>query len=259
MAKLMAMQRTSRFIFLCAWLCGWCGALAWSGGVYAEITVEPQPACEFNPLEGPEMVLIESGVFSMGSPADEENRASDEGPVHQVAVQAFSLSRCEVTVQEFETFVSETGYITDAEQFDLEGQVKGCFGFAETNAENWRNPGFSQTSQSAVVCVSFRDTQAYSLWLSLRTGQSYRLPSEAEWEYAARGTKATAYPWGKEASHEYANYSGVGARDQWQYTSPVGSFSANDFGLYDMHGNAWEWAEDCWQGDYNGAPVDGSP
>ena len=121
-----------------------------------------------------------------------------------------------------------------------------------------------------VINVSWDQAKAYVAWLSRMTGKPYRLLTEAEWEYAARGvTSADAphppYPWGDQASHEYANYGTdqccngrVEGRDQWFYTAPVGQFPPNAFGLHDMHGNVWEWVEDPWHDDYRGAPIDGS-
>jgi serine/threonine-protein kinase PpkA len=113
--------------------------------------------------------------------------------------------------------------------------------------------------------VSWGDAQAYAAWLSRRTGKPYRLPSEAEWEYAARAGSTTARPWGPELTRDRANYgaeaccapAAVGA-DKWRFTSPVGAFPANRFGLYDMIGNVWQWVEDCGHDRYDGAPADGS-
>jgi formylglycine-generating enzyme required for sulfatase activity len=125
---------------------------------------------------------------------------------------------------------------------------------------DWRHPGFSQTNRDPVVCVSWEDARAYVRWLNTKTaGQAegpYRLPSGAEWLYAARGgiRNAVAYYWGHLPSHEYANYGldfcapcgqAKQGRDQWDYTSPVGSFEPNSFGLFDMTGNVWQWTDDC--------------
>jgi len=202
--------------------------------------LEAKP-CVPLPGKAPEMVVIASGRFFMGSVEGDGQR--DERPQHGVAVvKPFAMSRCEVTVAEFRAFVLETQYQTDNEK-------KSC---------DWRSSGFKQAENHPVVCVSWRDARAYAYWLSLKTGQKYRLPTEAEWEYAARAGTETAYWWGDEASHEYANYRGVEGRDQWDRTAPVGSFPRNAFGLSDMLGNAWEWTADCWHGGYSDAPYDGS-
>jgi formylglycine-generating enzyme required for sulfatase activity len=130
----------------------------------------------------------------------------------------------------------------------------------------WNNLGFAQDDRHPVVCVSWEDAQDYVRWLSQRTGRTYRLPSEAEWEYAARAGTTTSYPWGPIASHDQANYgaerccSGLAAgRDQWVNTSPVGSFPPNAFGLYDMNGNVLQWVQDCLTMSYAKLPTDGSP
>ena len=108
-----------------------------------------------------------------------------------------------------------------------------------------------------MINVSWEDAQSYVTWLSRETGESYRLPSESEWEYAARAGTATKYSWGNEIGVNRANCDGCGSRWDNQRTAPVGSFAPNGFGLYDMHGNVWEWVEDCWNGSYAGAPSDG--
>jgi formylglycine-generating enzyme required for sulfatase activity len=132
---------------------------------------------------------------------------------------------------------------------------------------SWRSLGFSQTGRDPVVCVTWQDAHDYLRWLSKRTGHHYRLPSEAEWEYAARGGTRTSYYWGRKADHEHANYGpdhGYGkgvakGRDRWIFTSPGGAFPPNPFGLYDMSGNVLQMVEDCFHPDYSGAPTDGSP
>jgi len=223
----------------------------------ASTVLEAKP-CESLPGKAPEMVVIAAGRFFMGSAEGDGQR--DERPQHGVAVvQPFAMSRCEVTVAEFRAFVLETAYKTDAEL------GKGCNvlneakdGFEQKRESDWTNPGFKQAENHPVVCVSWRDARAYVYWLSLKTGEKYRLPTEAEWEYAARAGTETVYWWGDEASHEYANYRGVGGRDQWDRTAPVGRFPRNAFGLSDMLGNVWEWTADCWHGGYTDAPYDGS-
>ncbi len=135
----------------------------------------------------------------------------------------------------------------------------------------WRDPGFSQSELEPVVCVNWADAQAYVAWLSETTGARYRLPSEAEWEYAARAGTQTARYWGDGAAggctyanaadstlkEEHRGWAVAACRDGEVNTSLVGSYRANAFGLHDMLGNVWEWVEDCWHDDYTGAPSDG--
>jgi formylglycine-generating enzyme required for sulfatase activity len=129
---------------------------------------------------------------------------------------------------------------------------------------SWIDLGFPQDDSHPVVCVTWNDAQDYVRWLSLRTQHRYRLLTEAEWEYASRAGTTTAYPWGSNGSHENANYGAENwggltlGRDRWFYTSPVGSFPPNGFGLYDMHGNVLQWVEDCFANDYSNLPSDGS-
>ena len=215
----------------------------------------------------PEMVVIPAGEFGMGSPASEAGRYDDEGPLRRVVVGAFALGRREVTWSEYAAFVTATG----------RGSGDGCFepidGELLMNPEmSWREPGFAQHEGHPVVCVTWEDAQAYAAWLSGKTGKSYRLPSESEWEYAARaGTTAARY-WGSgaDAQCEYANGADAAAKsrfNEWTVagcddgaiqTALAGSYEANDFGLFDMLGNVAEWVEDCWHDDYSGAPSDGT-
>jgi formylglycine-generating enzyme required for sulfatase activity len=137
---------------------------------------------------------------------------------------------------------------------------------------NWNNAGYPQTGTHPVVCVSWRDAREYAAWLSHKTGQHYRLPSDSEWEYAARAGLATARPWGtnaegacaaanvadQTAAQQYPGWKIHPCSDGYVYSSPVGSFQPNDLGLYDMLGNVFEWVQDCWNPDYSGAPTDGS-
>mgnify|MGYP001225663301 CR=1 FL=1 len=228
--------------------------------------------------ECPEMVAIPAGSFEMGSPASEEGRFDDEGPVHGVRIgQAFALGKTEVTVADFRAFVRSTAYRSDAEK--NAGEKPGCYAWDTSDGKwdwrsgrYWDDPGFSQSDKHPVVCVSWNDARAYVAWLKQKTGQEYRLPSEAEWEYAARGGTRTARYWGDNPNDacRYANVADKTAgpnghkwttkhdcSDGYFFTAPVGSFEANKFKLHDMIGNAWEWVEDCWHNSYTGAPSDG--
>ena len=218
--------------------------------------------------ECPEMVVLPAGSYRMGSPSYEQGRGDDEGPVHEVTIGApFALGMHEVTVADFGRFVDETGYSAGSKCWTYEaGKTE------ERTGRGWRNPGFEQSSGHPAACVSWNDAQAYAAWLSRRTGEAYRLPTESEWEYAARAGTATSRYWGGSESGQcrHANgadaslksrYSGVtvaSCRDGHAHTAPAGSFAANDWGLHDMLGNVWEWTEDCWNGSYAGAPSDGS-
>jgi len=218
----------------------------------------------------PEMVVAPAGSFAMGSPPSEEGRDADEGPVRTVTIDLpFAVGVHVVRPGEYARFVSATGH----------GSGDGCWvvvpseGGQHTWKENawrklpdggWRSPGFEQTDDHPVVCVSRDDARAYARWLSEETGQAYRLPSEAEWEYAARAGTRTPFHTGPTISTDQANFidgTGPEGRARWQAretTVPVGAFPANGFGLHDGHGNVWEWTEDCWNWGYRGAPTDGS-
>ncbi|MBB5060480.1 formylglycine-generating enzyme required for sulfatase activity [Granulicella aggregans] len=210
--------------------------------------------------ECPELVVIPAGTFQIGSPANEPGRFDEEGPQREVKIKKFAAAKYIVTRLEWTTFVRSTEQNTD----------KGCdYSMLpkehEANA-SWMNLGFEQDDTHPVVCVSWSDAHDYVLWLGQKTGHKYRLLTESEWEYAARGGTTTPYPWGQTASHENANYGGddhagygvAAGRDKWVGTSPVGSFPPNQFGLYDMHGNVMQWVEDCFSKDYLGLPTDGS-
>ena len=180
--------------------------------------------------EGLAMVVLPTGSFRMGSPAGEAGRWGDEGPVHTVTIsRPIAMGRYPVTFEDYDLYVSAMG----AERPDDEGWGRG------------RRP---------VINVSWRDAKAYAAWLSEPTGKRYRLPSESEWEYAARAGTETAYSWGDEIGVNRANCRGSGSEWSGRQTSPVGSFEPNAFGLYDMHGNVREWVEDCWHDNYEGAP-----
>ncbi|MEW8693596.1 MAG: SUMF1/EgtB/PvdO family nonheme iron enzyme [Candidatus Thiodiazotropha endolucinida] len=191
--------------------------------------------------KGPEMVEIPAGSFMMGSTESEPGWYSDEAPQHKVQIHPFALGKTEVTFDDYDRFVDATG----RQRPDDQGWGRGL---------------------RPVINVSWHDAVAYTEWLSRETGNHYRLPSEAEWEYAARAGTITAYPWGDQASHDHANYGkdecceglAEGA-DKWINTAPVGQFTPNNWQLYDMSGNVWEWVQDCYVGSYEGAPRDGTP
>ncbi len=207
-----------------------------------------------------EMVVIPAGSFMMGSNVGQDN----EKPIHRVTLKAFALGKYAVTKGQFAVFVQATAYRTEAELGD------GCYGwrgseFKKSTMYSRRNAGFEQGDDHPVVCVSWNDAKAYTQWLNQSTGRTYRLPSEAEREYAARAGTTSQYMWGDTASHEHANYgtdtccSGLAqGKDQWEYTAPVGQFPPNAFGLHDLHGNVWEWVQDGYHDSYIGAPTDGS-
>ena len=202
----------------------------------------------------PEMVVVPAGEFVMGSPTSEEDRWGNEGPRHGVTIgSSFAVGVYEVTRGEFERFVSSTGRSTG----------NSCWTWEDGEAiprfdRGWWNPGFPQTDSHPVVCVSWNDARAYVRWLSGETGASYRLLSESEWEYVARAGTVTRYWWGADIGRNRANCNSCGSRWDFESTAPVGSFEANSFGLYNVHGNVWEWTQDCWNRSYDGAPDDGS-
>ena len=185
--------------------------------------------------ECPEMVVVPAGSFRMGSPPDEQGRYYIEGPMHRVTFGApFAVGRHEVTFAEWDACVAAGGC----------GHRPGDNGWGR--------------GVRPVVNVSWDDAKRYAQWLSRKTRKEYRLPSEAEWEYAARAGTATAYTWGDQIGVNRANCRGCGSRWDGSKTAPVGSFRANAWGLHDMHGNVLERTEDCWNDSYRGAPSDGS-
>ena len=184
--------------------------------------------------ECPELVVVPSGSFMMGSPPGEEGQYGRERPVHRVGIaEPFAVGVFEVTFAEWETC----------------RRGGGCT----------HNPGDNGWGRGPrpVINVESRDAREYVRWLSRKTGERYRLLSESEWEYVARAGTETRYWWGDEVGRGRANCGRCGSQWDGERTAPVGSFSANAFGLYDVHGNVWEWVEDCLHPDYVGAPGDG--
>jgi formylglycine-generating enzyme required for sulfatase activity len=240
----------------------------------------------------PEMVVIPAGSFAMGSSASEKTWAAtfaathgldaesgaadeasqhklslrefalavaDEAPQHKVSLRSFALGKYDVTRREYATFVNETGYRSDS----------GCYDNGNPNAAkragvSWKDRGFKQTDNDPVICVSWDDAQAYVSWLNRKSQRSapasrdapYRLPTESEWEYAARAGTSTRFWWGDDES--------VAAAHAWfkansgGQTHPVGLKPANRFGLYDMAGNVWQWTQDCYAESYAAAPNNGT-
>ncbi len=209
---------------------------------------------------GPEMVVVPADSFMMGSPRGEKGRSNDEGPRHKVTIpNAFAVGRHAVTRGQFAAFVKATAH-----------QAEGAYVWTEKDWKHdpkasWRGPGFGQDDSHPVVCMNWDDAKAYAAWLADKTGKPYRLLSEAEWEYAARAGTAEPFWWGTSITPEQANYDsnyvyeGGGSKGEYRKgTVPVGSFAPNPWGLYNVHGNVWEWCEDIWHDTYKGAPSDGS-
>jgi formylglycine-generating enzyme required for sulfatase activity len=176
------------------------------------------------------MVVIPGGTFMMGSPADEEHRSSSEGPQHRVTIAPFAMGKTEVTFAQWDA----------------------CMAAGECNGYKPRDQGWGRESRP-VINVSWHDAEAYVGWLSKQTGKPYRLPTEAEWEYAARAATTTSYAFGDAITRKNANCGGENGK-----TAEVGSYQPNSWGLYDMHGNVEEWVEDVWHNSYQGAPTNGA-
>ena len=233
---------------------------------------------------GMKLTLVPSGEFMMGNGESAEAAAAffnqtyggnlraagfnNEHPQHRVRItKPFYLGTFHVTRGQFRQFVAETGYKTDAEK----GANPGAHGLDIDKKEfgyianySWRNPGFEQTDDHPAICVSWNDAAAFCKWLSAKEGKTYRLPTEAEWEYACRAGTATRYNSGDDpetlaragnivdamAKAKFPSLSGIKAGDGYAFTSPAGSFQPNAFGLYDMHGSAWQWCADWYGAEY---------
>ncbi len=223
---------------------------------------------EFSDCEGcPIMVVVPAGRFQMGSPEGEEGRT--EEPVHEVKIDyAFAAGKFEVTFGEFSTFAQETGHTPAKNCVVWTGEWEAL------EDTSWRNPGFGRAplDNEPVSCISWHDAKAYVAWLSARTGKPYRLLSEAEWEYAARAGTTTRFYWGDstdgickhinlfdKSGKQESNFvwEPADCDDGYPFTSPVGSYPPNPFGLHDIIGNVWEWTEDCYTMPYPPDLADG--
>jgi formylglycine-generating enzyme required for sulfatase activity len=213
----------------------------------------------------PLMIVLPPGDYVQGTPAGTPGTESFESPEHDIFIdQSFAASQYEVTVGEFEEFVTATAR-----------KVDGCWTYDGAwrldAAASWKSAVEGQTALHPASCVSWDDAQAYAQWLSERTGQPYRLPSAAEWEFAARGGSSAVRPWTDPAAacsqanvadqtalQRFPGWTTHACMDTYVQSAPVGSFAANAFGLHDMLGNVFEWTADCWHDDYTGARDDGS-
>jgi formylglycine-generating enzyme required for sulfatase activity len=247
-----------------------------------------QPLKENETRDGPGLpilVRIPKGTFLMGVPRQENRRekvpkdeAAWSAPQRTIEIaQPFWLGRYPVTRGQFAAFVNATHYETPNEAWTFEPNEKGEWDYEHRKDRSWRNPGFEQTDYDPVVCVNFDDAMAYLEWLKMTTEMAYRLPSEAEWEYAARADTTTARFWG-DGRAEATRYAKVADRtlmirmkrdfdpdlffdgeSPYPFTAPVGSFLPNPFGLHDMLGNVWEWTSDHWVENLKQTPMDGTP
>jgi sulfatase modifying factor 1 len=213
------------------------------------------------------LLLIPRGKFLMGSPKSEKDRLDDELQ-HEVEItQPFYLGQHEVTVRQFKAFVNDATYLTEAEKDGKGGRAFDGKDFVQKPEFTWKNLHFTQSDDHPVVIVSWNDAAAFCAWLSKKEGKTYRLPTEAEWEYAARaGTKTRFNAGDKEDDLKAAgNIADASLKKKWAdaiwatqwddgfpFTAPVGKFQANGFGLHDMHGNVWEWCSDWYGEDYYG-------
>jgi formylglycine-generating enzyme required for sulfatase activity len=204
-------------------------------GLTRPVIGHPTTSVEFRDCaDCPEMVRIPAGSFRMGSAQSEIGRQLDEGPLHWLRVPAFAIGKYAVTFDEWDSCV----------------RAGACTKHPDDNG--WGR------GRRPVINVSWDDAQQYVRWLSRKTDKNFRLPSEAEWEYAARAGTTTAYYWGPAIGSGYADCDGCGSKWDNSKTASVGSFAPNPWGLYDMLGNVEQMTQDCWHENYPGAPIDGS-
>ena len=211
-----------------------------------------------------ELVWIPAGTFRMGDTTGKGQ--TDELHTRKDTLPGFWMMRTEVTRGMYRRFVTDSGHDSGSSCWVHDGDWK------EKDGLDWRSPGFRQDDDHPVTCVSWHDARAFSDWLNRSTGQKFRLPSEAEWEYAARAGSNSKRYMGENSSalcshanaadrralKDYPGFAVNNCDDGYTRTAPVASYTASPWGLYDVYGNVWEWVEDCWQPSYRGAPVDGT-
>jgi formylglycine-generating enzyme required for sulfatase activity len=218
----------------------------------------------------PEMVMLPVGDFMMGSPASEIGHLDVEGPPRRVVIpKRVAIGKYEVTVDQISVFMAETGMTIGASCRAIIDPSGTIANWSEPDASLQR-PGFAITGSHPAVCISWHEAQSYVAWLQRHTGKPYRLPTEAEWEYAARAGTTTRYSFGNEETVlcAYARFADLASQFGWRDgcrselvaygAAPVGSLKPNPWGIFDMHGNVWEWVEDCWTPNPLEIPVDGS-
>ena len=253
-----------------------------AGAASAKPAGEPFRDCE----NCPELMPLAPGAFTMGASLEEEASHGLSAPIRGRSFplrrvtfrKGFAMGRYPVTVAQYRAFVDETGYKGSDGCYN-QRYYDGHFIYERALGYTWRSPGYQQDDRHPVVCVSGEDGEAYAAWLSRKTGKSYALPNEAQYEYALRAGTTTSFFWGTDQRDaracEYSNQPDLEqgramgdapmgpayrfqCSDGYAWTSPVGSFKPNPWGLYDMQGNIWEWAADCWNENFTGAPTDGS-
>jgi formylglycine-generating enzyme required for sulfatase activity len=243
----------------------------------------PEPGSTFADCHDcPRLSVVPPGRFLMGAPAGEEEREGVTpaarglaAPQHPVTIaRAFAISTSLITRGQYARFAGATHRPEGEACLGFEGPSEAMVPSGSTDAWkkipalNWERSGFPQNDRHPVVCVSFNDATDYAAWLSKKTGKTYRLPNEVEWEYAARAGTTTARYWGNGAGGCKANLADLALKgrypatttyvncdDGYVSTSPVGHYPPNPFGLDDMIGNVWQWVADCWTKGYDGAPA----
>jgi formylglycine-generating enzyme required for sulfatase activity len=257
-------------------------AIAFSAAALSSVVLADTGKVFSDCADCPKMVVIPAGSGLMGSTIEEDvsemvpaRFAITEKPPHAVRIaKPFALGRDEITKAQFAAYLKDSGVLAPGGDCMAWDKTTQKWGRSPDNT--WTNPGFAQTGNDPVVCVSWMEAANYAAWLAQKTKKPYRLASEAEWEYAARAGSTTVRDWGngRDVACAKANVYDTEAaafmrtkpganenfqcQDPFMFTAPVGSFPPNKFGLNDMLGNAWEWTADCWHENYQGAPRDGS-
>nr|WP_314492034.1 formylglycine-generating enzyme family protein [uncultured Pseudomonas sp.] len=242
-----AFSRVALGALLCA-LAPWSQAAPAKAG---EVFTDCKPGC-------PEMVVLPAGSFTMGTPDGEQGREDDEGPLHTVTfAKPFAVSRFQVLNGQWQAYLADTGYTMPSGD-DRPGRecIAGVPRYSETKEYKSHD-----AARYPAVCMNYREAEAYAAWLSKKTGQHYRLLSEAEREYAARAGSTGPQPFPRDPGKPYSiaqHANTYGPEDGFSYIAPAGSYAPNAFGIYDAHGNVYEWTADCQNDTYEGAPSDGS-